>query len=131
MSRTFTVIAAVFGLLAVLAGTFAAHGLAGRISDADLAVWETAARYHMYHALALLAVAWAAERFRSPLVGVAGWLLTAGIVIFAGTLYLLALSETLFGARQNWLGMITPVGGLSFLAGWLCLALGAIRAARG
>ena len=127
MARTFTILAAAFGLLAVLAGTFGAHGLRQRLSADDLAIWETAARYQMYHALALLGVAWACERFRSRAIVAAGWLFAAGILIFGGSLYKLAASELIFGQRQPWLGMIAPIGGLCLIAGWICLLVGAIR----
>ena len=131
MARTFTVLAALMGLLGVLAGTFGAHGLERHARPQDLAVWETAARYQMYHALALLWIAWAAERFDSKAVRLAGWMFVAGIVVFSGSLYALALSERLTGDRQSWLGMITPIGGFCFIAGWAMLAIGAYRAPLG
>ena len=108
--------------LGVVLGAFGAHALAGRLSSDMLAVFETGVRYHFIHAIGLLAVAWAASRWPSGLVGVSGWLFVAGIVIFSGSLYLLALT----GAR--WLGAITPIGGLCMIAGWLALAVGALRA---
>jgi uncharacterized membrane protein YgdD (TMEM256/DUF423 family) len=85
-------------------------------------VFETGARYQMYHALALCAVAWASPRWGGAAVA-AGWLFVAGTVIFSGSLYLLSLSG------QRWLGAITPVGGLAFLLGWLALAAAAWRGA--
>jgi uncharacterized membrane protein YgdD (TMEM256/DUF423 family) len=106
------------GLVAVAVGAFAAHGLAGRL-DATPLVWiETAARYQMYHALALLAVALLArEPFgQSPVLAIAGWGFAGGTVLFCGSLYLLALTGLKFFA---WL---TPLGGLAFLAGWAALA---------
>jgi uncharacterized membrane protein YgdD (TMEM256/DUF423 family) len=84
-----------------------------------LAVFETAVRYHLVHALALLGVAWAATRWESRAIPAAGWLFVAGIVIFSGSLYVLALS----GARG--FGAVTPFGGAAFIAGWLLLAWGA------
>lgn len=115
--RSFWVAGCVLALLAVAAGAFGAHALRERIPAELLAVWETAARYQMYHALALLAVAWAAQRWpNAALVGAAGWLFVVGVVLFSGSLYLLALT----GAR--WLGAVTPLGGLAWLAGWLLLA---------
>jgi len=78
-------------------------------------------RYQMYHALALLLVGWAATRWSGAWAGAAGWLFLAGIVVFSGSLYVM----TLTGAR--WLGAITPLGGLAFILGWLCLAVGAVR----
>ena len=121
MDRTFAAVGALSAGLAVAAGAFGAHALKGHLSAEDLAVFETGARYQMYHALALLAVAWAASRWPGPSVTAAGWLFVAGTILFSGSLYALALS----GVR--WLGAITPLGGVAFLAGWACLALGAWR----
>ena len=121
MDRTFAAVGALSAGLAVAAGAFGAHALKGHLSAEDLAVFETGARYQMYHALALLAVAWAASRWPGPSVTAAGWLFVAGTILFSGSLYALALS----GIR--WLGAITPLGGVAFLAGWACLALGAWR----
>ena len=87
-----------------------------------LAVFETGVRYHLIHGLAVMAVAWAAARWPSPLTGAAGWLFVAGIFFFSGSLYVLSIT----GIR--WLGAITPIGGLCFTIGWLVLALGAMRA---
>jgi uncharacterized membrane protein YgdD (TMEM256/DUF423 family) len=81
-----------------------------------LAIFDTGLRYHMFHALGLLAVGWAATRWPGVPVTAAGWLFVAGTLIFSGSLYLLALSG------HRWLGAITPLGGLCFLAGWLVLA---------
>lgn len=103
------------------AGAFGAHALEERLPADMLAVWETAARYHLVAAVALLGVAFAADRFPSRLVEAGGWLLLAGIVLFSGSLYALALS----GIRI--LGAVTPFGGVCFLAGWACLALAARR----
>jgi uncharacterized membrane protein YgdD (TMEM256/DUF423 family) len=108
----------------VALGAFAAHGLKGRLTPELLAVFETGARYQMYHALALCAAAWGWVRWRHRLFGVAGGCFVAGIVLFSGSLYLLALTNT------RALGMITPLGGLAFLAGWACLVLGAFRGDR-
>jgi uncharacterized membrane protein YgdD (TMEM256/DUF423 family) len=123
MDRLFFGMGAGSALVAVGAGAFGAHGLRARLSPELLAVFETAARYQMYHALALLAVAWAVTRWPGALPQWAGWLFVAGTVLFSGSLYLLALT----GIR--WLGAITPLGGLAFLAGWLCLLLAAARTA--
>ena len=116
MERTFFALGAVLAGLAVAAGAFGAHGLRGRLEPDMLAVFETGARYQMYHALALLAVAWATVRWPESAAALAGWLFVAGIVVFSGSLYVLALS----GVR--WLGAVTPLGGLCFLAGWAVLA---------
>jgi uncharacterized membrane protein YgdD (TMEM256/DUF423 family) len=113
MDRLFLGLGSLTAGLAVAVGAFGAHGLRGRLDPDMLAIFETGARYQMYHALALVAVAWAATRW--PGTAIAGWLFLAGIVIFSGSLYVLALS----GVR--WLGAITPLGGLCFLAGWAVL----------
>jgi uncharacterized membrane protein YgdD (TMEM256/DUF423 family) len=117
MTRTFATLACLLAFLAVAAGAFGAHALRARLTPELLAVWETAARYQMYHALALLGVAWALDRWSGRPAVIAGWLFIVGIVLFSGSLYLLSIS----GVR--WLGAITPLGGLAFLAGWLLLAI--------
>jgi uncharacterized membrane protein YgdD (TMEM256/DUF423 family) len=101
----------------VAAGAFGAHGLRERIPQESLLVFETAARHQMYHALALLAVAWTVTRWPGTLPRLAGWLFVLGTILFSGSLYTLALTGI------GWLGVITPVGGVALLAGWLCLAL--------
>ncbi len=117
MERLFFGVGALSALVSVAAGAFGAHALRARLTPEHLAVFETAARYQMYHALAMLAVAWAVTRRPGRLPVWAGWLFVAGTVLFSGSLYLLALT----GIR--WFGAITPLGGVAFLAGWLCLAL--------
>lgn len=121
MDRLFVALGSTSALIAIAAGAFGAHALRARLSPEYLAVFETAARYQMYHALALLAVAWATTRWPGPLLNWAGWLLVVGTVLFSGSLYGLALT----GVR--WLGAITPLGGAAFLAGWLCLTLAVLR----
>jgi uncharacterized membrane protein YgdD (TMEM256/DUF423 family) len=124
MDRTIVFVAALMGLVGVGLGAFGAHGLRGRLSPDMLAVFETGVRYQMYHAFAMFAAAWAWARWPRRVFGVAGWLFLAGIVVFSGSLYALAVT----GGR--WLGAVTPIGGVAFLAGWLCLAWGAWRARR-
>ena len=121
MDRLFFSMGAVSAMIAVAAGAFGAHALRDRLTPEYLSVFETAARYQMYHGLALLAVAWANTRGSGALSHWAGWLFVAGTVLFSGSLYGLALT----GVR--WLGAVTPLGGLAFLAGWLCLAFAASR----
>ena len=121
MSRQFIPIAALSAFISVAAGAFGAHSLAGLLSPDRLEVFETAARYQMYHALALLVVGWLAAQTPSRALQVAGWLFVIGTLLFSGSLYLLTLS----GIR--WLGAITPLGGLGFLGGWLALAWGCWR----
>jgi uncharacterized membrane protein YgdD (TMEM256/DUF423 family) len=115
METAFFSLGAFSAFLAVAAGAFGAHALRGRLSPEMLSVFETGARYQMYHALALLAAGWASTRRPGRLAAAAGWLFVAGTILFSGSLY--ALSCT--GIRS--FGAITPVGGLSFLAGWICL----------
>ena len=114
-------------------GAYGAHGLTEALArtyagDPALAQhmhqnWETAARYQMYHALALLAVAWVYSRWPGKLSAAAGWLFIAGTLLFSGSLYVISLS----GAK--WLGAaVTPLGGVALLAGWLCLFFAALKA---
>ena len=113
MARIFFTMGSLFALLGVALGAFAAHLLKDRLSSELLAIFEVGVRYHMYHALGLLGIAWGITQFPHSNLYVAGWLFVAGIVIFSGSLYALSFS----GIR--WLGAITPFGGLCFLAGWL------------
>lgn len=104
-------------LLAVALGAFGAHGLDGKIDDELLAAFKTGVQYHMFHALGLLAIAVAAEKLgESGALRWAARLLVAGIVLFAGSLYVMAVTDI------RPLGIITPFGGVAFLAGWACLA---------
>lgn len=121
MMRIWWMVGAASGCLSVAAGAFAAHGLRERLDPRMLDVFETAARYQMYHSLALLAVAWMASRAASPLTDAAGWCFLAGILLFSGSLYALALT----GVTR--LGMITPLGGTLFLIGWVLLAVAGNR----
>lgn len=116
MERLFFILGSLSGLLAVALGAFAAHGLKARLGADMLAVFETGVRYQMFHALALLAAGWACARWPGAAAVAAGWLFVAGIVLFSGSLYALS-----FGAPR-WLGPVTPLGGLAFIAGWGCLA---------
>lgn len=116
MERVFFGLGSVSAALAVALGAFAAHGLRSRISPEALQTFETGARYHMYHALGLLAAAWAMTRWPGGAATAAGWLFVAGTLLFSGSLYLVAVT----GVRG--LGAITPFGGLAFMLGWLALA---------
>ncbi|HSB97161.1 MAG TPA: DUF423 domain-containing protein [Spongiibacteraceae bacterium] len=122
MAKTYLLIAALNGFIAVALGAFGAHGLKQRLSADMLAVYQTGVQYHFYHTFALLAVA--LLLLHLPLNNISlsnalrwsGILFTVGIVIFSGSLYVLSIT----GIR--WLGAITPLGGVAFLAGWLLLA---------
>ena len=123
MDRVFFLIGSILGGIAVSIGAFSAHGLKEFVSTELLTTWDKAVRYQMYHALAIIAVAWAINTWpaQSKLLGVGGWLFFVGIVLFSGSLYILVLS----GIRQ--LGAVTPIGGVAFVAGWLCLILAVWR----
>jgi len=121
MDRTFLLIGALAGVTGVALGAFGAHGLRSRLSPEMLAVFETGVRYHLYHALALLATASIMGRLEgNRFVAAAGWLFVAGIFLFSGSLYVLAVT----GIRT--LGAITPIGGVAFLIAWACLAIAAL-----
>lgn len=115
MERIFFLLGSLSAFIGVAAGAFGAHGLKSRLSAELLGTFEVAVRYQMYHAFALLAVAWVLTKWPSSLATVSGWCFVIGTVLFSGSLYLLSLSGI------KWLGAITPLGGLAFLGGWLCL----------
>jgi uncharacterized membrane protein YgdD (TMEM256/DUF423 family) len=119
MDRILVTIGALSGFVSVATGAFAAHALRRRLAADLLAIFETGSRYQMYHSLALVLAGLVAARV--PAARTSGWLFLAGVVLFSGSLYALALS----GERR--LGAITPLGGLCFLAGWLWLAWTAAR----
>jgi uncharacterized membrane protein YgdD (TMEM256/DUF423 family) len=119
MSRTFLLLGAIAGFTGVTLGAFGAHALRTRLSPDMLAVFETGVRYQMYHALALVATAALMSQMEGRLITWAGWFFAAGIVLFSGSLYVLALTGITV------LGAITPIGGLAFLLGWACLAVAA------
>lgn len=121
-ARLFLALGALLAALAVVLGAFGAHGLKDRLGAELLATFETAVRYHFYHALGLMAVALAALQMPdSAWLKGAGWLMLAGLAVFSGTLYVLALG----GPR--WLGAVTPVGGAAFIAAWVLVAVAAWR----
>lgn len=122
MDRLFFTLGSLSAFIAVALGAFGAHALKARLPADLLAVFETSVRYQLTHALALLAVAWACTRWPGTAVNASGWLFVAGTVIFSGSLYALALT----GVR--WLGAVTPIGGVAWLAAWLCLAWAARKA---
>lgn len=117
MVKTFLGIAALNGFLAVALGAFGAHGLKGRLSEPLFAAYQTGVQYHFYHTLALLGVAILLQRNETNLLIASGWLLIAGIILFSGSLYALALG----GPR--WVGPVTPLGGICFAVAWLLLLI--------
>jgi uncharacterized membrane protein YgdD (TMEM256/DUF423 family) len=123
MNNLLLVLAATNGFLAVALGAFAAHGLKSMLGPDLLATFQTGVQYHMYHALAMLAVAILVAQFPAQAgLRIAAYLFLAGILIFSGSLYVLALTG------MRWLGAITPIGGVAFLAGWATLAWTMARA---
>ena len=117
MAKLFITLASLSGMLAVILGAFGAHALKGKLDAYALGIYETAVQYHFYHSFALLAVGiLALSQPHAALLKSSGWLFLLGILVFSGSLYLLSMT----GAR--WLGAVTPLGGLAFIAGWGCLA---------
>ena len=121
MPRMFIVLGALLAALGVAAGAFGAHALADSVSPERIKVFDTAARYHLIHSLALVLTGIIAATWPSTQSNIAGYLFLAGIAIFSGSLYLLVLTDT------AWLGAVTPLGGLALIAAWCMLAWGAMR----
>jgi uncharacterized membrane protein YgdD (TMEM256/DUF423 family) len=116
MAKTFFIFGCFFSFLGVAFGAFGAHALKQKLSPEMLQVFDVGVRYQMYHAFALFVVAWVLHSWNITGAAASGWWFIAGIVLFSGSLYALALSDIM------WLGAVTPLGGLSFLIGWLWLA---------
>ncbi len=122
MAKTFLVIAAISGLMAVVIGAFGAHGLKNRVAEDLMAVYQTGVQYHFYHTFALLFTGVLLQQYpQAVLLNWSGWLFVVGVLVFSGSLYVLALTGV------KWLGAITPIGGVAFIAGWLILALAVYR----
>lgn len=120
--RVFLVCGALFALLAVMAGAFGAHGLRGVVSERGLEVFQTAVTYQLYHALALILVAiLPVAGLSRHLLGIACGFFVAGTLLFSGSLYLLVLTDI------RWVGPVTPVGGISFMVGWILVAIAGFR----
>jgi uncharacterized membrane protein YgdD (TMEM256/DUF423 family) len=124
MTRLAMALGALFAFLGVAAGAFGAHALRGRVTPEFLSVFETGVRYQLVHALGLLVVGLAAARWPAASWATSIWLFTAGTVLFSGSLYALVLSG------QRWLGAVTPLGGVCFLAGWLVVFVTVLRHVR-
>jgi uncharacterized membrane protein YgdD (TMEM256/DUF423 family) len=123
LQKAFLTTGAVTAALAVALGAFGAHALKTRLAPDLLAVYQTAVQYHFYHALGLILIGLAAGQMAGSVwLKAAGWTMLAGIVLFSGSLYVLTISG------QRWLGAITPVGGLAFIAGWALFAVAVTRA---
>lgn len=122
MRKTFIRIGSLAAMAAVILGAFAAHGLKEHLTPESLVTFQTGVRYHFYHAFAILIVGLLFYNRKTNLLQISGWLFVAGILLFSGSLYLLAVRETM-NLGLNWLGPVTPIGGLFFISGWLCLFL--------
>ena len=126
MNKRIIITASLFGILAVILGAFGAHGLKGKIDANELQTWETAVQYHFYHVLALLFLS-TFSRFKCRLINFSYWSFTLGIVLFSGSLYVLAAKDILNITQTSFIGPVTPVGGLFFIIGWTTLLLATIR----
>lgn len=126
MNKRIIITASLFGILAVVLGAFGAHGLKGKIGADELKTWETAVHYHFYHVFALLFLS-TFSRIRSRLINTSYWSFTIGILMFSGSLYILAVKDILHITQTSLIGPITPIGGLFFIIGWASLLLAAIR----
>ena len=127
-ARALLIAATAAGGLAVILGAFGAHALKARLSPEALATFEVGVRYQFIHTLAIFAAVWLADRFGVAQPLTAGWLFVVGMVLFSGSIYLLATRSLLGIESWRWLGPITPLGGLCFIAGWVVLLIAVVRA---
>jgi uncharacterized membrane protein YgdD (TMEM256/DUF423 family) len=132
MQKRFLVFSGISGAIAVALGAMAAHYLESKLdgvllTERNIQTFETAARYQMYHSLVLVAVVFLFEKFNPKMLAKAGYCFMAGIVLFSGSLYLLSTAKLMGLTTVKWLGPITPIGGLFFIAGWIFLALSPIK----
>ena len=122
MTKLALILGSINAMLAVILGAFGAHGLKGRLTEDLLAIYQTGVQYHFYHSLGLLligVIAW--QLPGSVWLKWSAWIMLAGIILFSGSLYVLALTNV------RWLGIITPIGGIAFIVSWLLLAMAAFR----
>ncbi|MEQ2528769.1 DUF423 domain-containing protein [Robertmurraya yapensis] len=120
--KTFIILGAINAFLAVALGAFGAHGLEGKLEPKYLDIWEKAVKYQMFHATGLFIVAILLGKYpASALLSWSGWLLFIGIILFAGSLYILAVTQI------SILGAITPLGGVSFLVAWILIIIAAVK----
>lgn len=123
MTKNFIRLASMMALLAVVLGAFGAHGLKELLEAKRLSIFETGIRYHFYHSFALFITAGVASIYPNARSKAAGWCFFIGILLFSGSLYLLACRDILNIAHWTWLGPLTPIGGLFFIIGWALLFL--------
>ena len=127
MNKTYLITAAMLGAVSVMLGAFGAHGLKTRMNAETFDIFETAVKYQFYHVFALLAVAIVSQYIPGNLINWSGRCFIAGIILFSGSLYLLSYFKMAGNQQMNWLGAITPFGGLCFITGWLLLAAAALK----
>ena len=125
MGKNIIVLSCIFGALAVIIGAFGAHGLEGKITEAQQSTYETGVAYHFYHTLALLACGLLSIRYSAKPLRWAAIAFILGILLFSGSLYLLSCRELLGINSWRWLGPLTPIGGVGFIVGWIFFAWGA------
>ena len=127
MHKGFLKTASIFGLISVALGAFAAHSLKQHISDYALGIFETGVRYQFYHVVALLASGILYKDFQNKFIKLSGGLFITGIILFSGSLYILTYIKAAVVPGYNWVGAITPFGGLCFIVGWFFLFAGVFK----
>jgi uncharacterized membrane protein YgdD (TMEM256/DUF423 family) len=126
MNKRIIITASILGMLAVILGAFGAHSLKAKIGANELDTWQTGVQYHFYHVFALLFLS-TFSRIKSPLINLSYWSFSVGILLFSGSLYILASRSILQITETAFIGPVTPIGGLFFIIGWMALLLAAIR----
>jgi len=127
MNKTFLITAALLGAFTVALGAFGAHAIKEKVNEYTLGIFETAVKYQFYHVFALLAVGILFQQYSSNWMLWSGRFFIAGIIIFCGSLYALTYFLANNNETMKWLGAITPLGGLCFIAGWVCMAISIIK----
>jgi len=127
MHSLFIKIGAIMGALAVALGAFGAHALKQKVSEAAVNIFETGVRYQFYHVIALLLCAIIYRDFNNKWTTMSGWFFIFGMIFFSGSLYLLTFIKAANKTEFNWVGAITPIGGVAFIAGWVCLLIGVMK----
>ena len=127
MHNVFLKLAAIIGALTVALGAFGAHALKKHATEYAIGIFETGVRYQFYHVIALLAVGILYKDFSNKWMVYAGWMFVIGILLFSGSLYLLTYIKIIDKPSLNWIGAITPLGGVAFIAGWICMFIGVYK----
>ena len=128
MPRIFLCSGSLLAALAVITGAFGAHALKSRLSTENLQIFETAVRYQMYHSFALIAIFLLSDKLNSSFLNYSGIFFVAGILLFSGSVYLLSCRELLgIEGWKNVLGPLTPLGGLCFVCGWICIVIASLK----